>query len=303
MKKNLLMFCSTICVLSSPLWASASNLTSPEDAYFSDNAPSDSQPNSFDHYFMVNDEEKRVPAQVDPMHTVQQIFSNETIQEIQGQAYNLLKFVYHNENFGTPAEPYRRLQHFGTWIRNSQDGKCYNTRGRILIRDSASETETGSNPCTVSKGEWHDPYTGQTFYRASEIQIDHFVPLKNAYQSGAHQWNKAKRCLYGNFMSNGYHLISVSGRENMRKGDRGPEGYMPPNDAYACQYVTQWLKIKMIWSLKLNPSEEQTINSLVEEHRCDVKKFRMTAAELKTQRQAIQDNQGLCSSTSQFEMM
>jgi hypothetical protein len=146
----------------------------------------------------------------------------------------------------------------------------------------------------VKSGTWDDPYTGRTYTSADDIQIDHFVPLKNAYMSGADKWTKKQRCLYANFMGNKFHLLSVFGKENMKKSDRGPEGYMPPNNSYQCQYVAQWLKVKMIWNLGLTPPEKAAIENLAQSNHCTATELAYTQNDLDKQRRFIADNKDLC---------
>jgi hypothetical protein len=209
-------------------------------------------------------------------------------------SYFLLKFASHSGDYGTVAEKYNRAKHFGTWIRGHNDNRCLNTRGLVLERDSHSSVSYSSDGCSVKTGSWQDPYAGQTYKDAADIQIDHFVPLKNAYISGAASWTTKKRCLYANFLGNDFHLLSVLGRENMRKSDKSPAGYMPPNPAYRCQYLNQWLKVKMIWSMNLSKEETSRIADLVKENHCDLTSFRYSGSDLTEQRRFIADNINLC---------
>lgn len=209
-------------------------------------------------------------------------------------SYYLLKFSSHSGDYGSVVEKYNRLKHFGTWIRGHNDNRCLNTRGLILERDSQSSVSYSSDGCTVQAGLWQDPYAGRTYTNAADIQIDHFVPLKNAYISGAAGWTSKKRCLYANYMGNEFHLLPVLGRENMRKSDKSPATYMPPNAAYRCQYLNQWLKVKMIWSMNLSSDEARRITELAQENHCDPTSFRYSETELLKQRRFISDNANLC---------
>ncbi|HPI41593.1 MAG TPA: HNH endonuclease family protein, partial [Pseudobdellovibrionaceae bacterium] len=147
---------------------------------------------------------------------------------------------------------------------------------------------------SVARGRWLDPYTGREFYESRDIQIDHFVPLKNSYISGAWKWDYQKRCLYANFLGNPYHLVAVSGRENMVKSDKAPDRYMPPNSRYNCRYLQQWLKLKMIWDLGLTPPEVSKIRQLVEENNCSSEDLVISSEELLKQRNVIEQNLDLC---------
>ncbi|MGZ3747100.1 MAG: HNH endonuclease family protein [Pseudobdellovibrionaceae bacterium] len=208
--------------------------------------------------------------------------------------FNLLSWTHHNEELADPEVPYDRKSQYGTWVRDPREKNCYNTRARVLIRSSEIPVSFSTNGCTVVSGQWHDPYSDSEFTQASDLQIDHVVPLKNSYVSGAWKWDGAKRCLYGNFMSNEFHLLAVNGHDNMKKGDRTPEEFMPPNEAYACTYLTIWLKIKLIWNLAMTPSEAQAISQLVKQNNCDESLLVMTSEDLNHQRESILENMTLC---------
>ncbi len=210
-------------------------------------------------------------------------------------ALNLLRWTLHAEAPKQPYIKYDRKFHFGRWINDPKDDTCYNTRAKVLIRDSeALVSFKEKNHCLVEKGDWADPYAGTTILESHDIQIDHMVPLKNAYLSGAWEWNFQTRCVYANFMGNKFHLIAASGHENMSKGDKAPDRYMPPNESYRCQYLENWLKIKLIWRLKMTPSEVEAIRDGIKNNACDSRKFSLSAAELKLQRKLIYDNSDLC---------
>ncbi len=252
----------------------------------------------FDSYYTVKEQSSlssESSVSISPVDAAQNFWDlSENLQELSAKIYSLLDFDSHKEKYGNVNEPYSRKKHFGTWIRDRRDNRCYNTRAKVLIRDSSVSVSFNRSGCTVASGKWADPYSGRDYTQASEIQIDHFVPLKNAYISGAYKWDKLKRCLYANFLGNDFHLLPVFGNENSRKGDRTPEEYMPLNRAYYCQYLAQWLKVKLIWSLGLTPPEKEAIVSLVRDNHCDKNEMSYTSQELDQQRRFIADNMNLC---------
>jgi len=212
---------------------------------------------------------------------------------------SLLKWISHSEAITNPADAYNRLKHFGTWITDPSGSTCLNTRGLILRRESqTSVTYTDTKECTIATGQWYEPYTGSIKRNAGELQIDHVVPLKNAYVMGAWQWSGKQRCLYANFMTNNFHLLAVDSRENMRKGDRAPDRYMPPNGSFVCEYLEDWLKIKLIWNLKMTASEGNAIQSEMVTHNCDPSVYSMTRLELDRERAALQSFAKKCSAES-----
>ncbi len=217
------------------------------------------------------------------------------IQSLRNVVVNLLKWTLHQRELPTPEERYMRKLHFGRWINDPTDETCMNTRGKVLVRDSNSEvTYRGNRQCVVDSGHWNDPYAGKEIESAREIQIDHMVPLKNAYISGAWKWDYKARCLYANYLGYRNHLVSADASQNMSKGDRAPDKYLPVNHSYRCQYVRDWLAVKLIWKLHMTIDEVQAIHEVVTNYGCKATDFRFTKAELERQREYIADNIEFC---------
>lgn len=207
---------------------------------------------------------------------------------------DLLHFETIEETFPLPAEPYKRDVHFGGWLRDNTADSCLNTRAKVLVRDSVTPVTFSANHCTVTKGTWDDPYTARPHLNAHDIQIDHLVALKNAYMTGAFEWNFAKRCLYANYMGNKFHLLSVDGPENLKKSDHSPSAYVPPNKNYTCQFVKNWLNIKTIWSLRITPKEGDAIQNIVEANNCNPADFVISMQSLNEQQRFMTDHADLC---------
>lgn len=193
--------------------------------------------------------------------------------------FDLIQYMRNNVDTRTPDDvlaglpKYRRVEMFGTWVNENAPQDCYNTRAEVLLRDLDGKVKvsfTAANPCIVSKGEWHDPYSGKDFKLASAVQVDHVVPLKNAYRSGAHAWTRERRCHYANYLDDSMHLLSVSGHENMAKGDSGPEAYLPPDEGYVCEYIANWMRIKASWNLTFSSEEQAAIEKELRDHNCAV---------------------------------
>jgi hypothetical protein len=242
-------------------------------------------------------EETKIPATPNHFSTPDQ-FLNIELQNariaVTEKAFNLLSWKYIPSEFTKPSEHYNRLKHFGGWASEPNDHSCFNTRAKVLERDSLTPVQTSpNNHCVVVSGTWKDPYTGTTLTTARDVQIDHVVPLKQAYLSGAFSWNKQKRCLYGNFMKSAYHLLSVKGFENMRKGDKTPAQYLPPNRAFVCDYIRNWLKIKLAWKLVLSSEEGYAINQILKNHSCNTQSLQISEEELTSIREQ-EDSAILC---------
>jgi hypothetical protein len=139
------------------------------------------------------------------------------------------------------------------------DGSC-DVRDAALIRDGKGvEIDDG---CSITAGTWLDPYTGRTLTDSSEVDIDHVVPLANAWRSGVSspRWSTADRQAYANDPEV---LLSVDDAANQTKGDKGPEAWKPPNRAYWCEYARRWIWIKSDWQLTINPAEKAALNEML----------------------------------------
>lgn len=71
---------------------------------------------------------------------------------------------------------------FPHWI--TQSGTC-NTRETVLKRDGTGVVTDSA--CTSTSGSWFSPYDGATWSAASDVDIDHVVPLSNAWKVGPPQ--------------------------------------------------------------------------------------------------------------------
>lgn len=217
-----------------------------------------------------------------------------SIQAVATTTISLLDWVL-RKNMPLPTEAYRRVHHFGRWINDPTDDTCMNTRAKVLVRDSNGDVVfKNDRNCMVTAGQWSDPYAGLELTSSREIQIDHVVPLKHAYVAGAWNWDFNTRCLYANFMGSNYHLMSVSGRENMSKGDRSPDKYMPPSPTFRCEYLNAWLRIKATWKLAISLPEARAIQNLIQENNCSRSSMVITTDEVRTLRQSITHDINYC---------
>lgn len=141
------------------------------------------------------------------------------------------------------------------WIDEDQD--CQNLRAEILIETSQElVTFSSYNRCYVQSGRWYGPYTGQTYTKAHELDIDHIVPLKHAHDHGGYKWS---RRLKRQFANDRFNLLAVRKEDNRRKSAKGPHEWMPPLESYGCDYLERWVAIKKFYKLKVSQKEKQFI--------------------------------------------
>jgi hypothetical protein len=159
---------------------------------------------------------------------------------------------------------------FGSdWVDTDHDG-C-NQRDDVLLRDAVPGTTTvaqqGACDHDVLAGTWHDPYTGGTLTftdlkdlrQAEAIQIDHVVPLAEAWVSGADHWSHDRREAFANDL---HELLAVDGPTNMSKGDSDPAEWRP-RKGYQCTYARRWIAVKTAWHLAVDPSEKSALEDML----------------------------------------
>jgi hypothetical protein len=155
------------------------------------------------------------------------------------------------------SSSYKRAS-FKHWI--DQDKNSCDTREEVLIAESSTKAKTGSG-CKILSGKWKSLYDNKTITKASTLDIDHFIPLKEAWESGASSWSSADRQAFANDLGFKGSLIAVSASTNRSKGDRDPAQWLPPNKAYKCTYAVTWVQVKYRWSLTIDPKEEKALKS------------------------------------------
>ena len=153
-----------------------------------------------------------------------------------------------------PVEGYNR-DYFYHW--STQANGC-DTRVAVLAREVKNGTVQG---CDV-KGEWVSIYDGVTTTNASDLDIDHMVPLKEAWVSGANQWDDSTREAFANDLEGPYSLIAVSASSNRSKSDKDPSTWMP-TALDGCEYVARWVNVKHRWNLTVDTAEKGKILSVL----------------------------------------
>ena len=149
---------------------------------------------------------------------------------------------------------------FGGWIDNDDD--CRNTRHELLAELSTLPVTYSEDGCRVEHGRWNDPYTGIIFVEASDLDIDHLVPLNWAWQHGAWRWSEDRRIDFANDPIN---LFAVDDGTNRAKGADGPLSWLPPNENFQCQYILRFWRVVLLYRLEIEPDERVALTELREE--------------------------------------
>jgi hypothetical protein len=147
---------------------------------------------------------------------------------------------------------------FKHWIDADRNG-C-NTRAEVLIEESIVKPKIGPK-CKLTGGKWLSAFDGKTITNASQLDVDHMVPLAEAWRSGAWKWTAAQRQAFANDLENSEALIAVTASTNRSKGDKDPALWMPAKDH--CIYIQNWISVKVKYSLTIDIKESEKLNSYI----------------------------------------
>lgn len=157
-----------------------------------------------------------------------------------------------------PKTNYSREEFYSSWP--IIDG-C-NLRQRIIKRELGDTAVLADDQCTVTAGEFDEPYTGShlVFHQKSDLssglQIDHVVALSDAWQKGAQYMSAEDRYAMATDPLN---LLAVDGKANQNKSDGDAATWLPSNKAFRCQYVARQLSVKYKYHLWVTQAEHDAM--------------------------------------------
>ena len=152
-----------------------------------------------------------------------------------------------------PMDGYDR-DAFGDWT--SQGSGC-DTREIVLRQQATPGTYVAGKGCRAIEGEWISRYTGTTVTDSSDVDIDHVVPLAEAWRSGAATWPDELRETFANDTTRPQ-LWAVDASSNRSKGDQDPTTWLPGQDV--CGYAQAWLAVKTHYQLSIDPAEHRALS-------------------------------------------
>jgi hypothetical protein len=143
------------------------------------------------------------------------------------------------------------------------DGNGCDVRDRVLADESLVPVTLEADGCSVAAGEWSSLYDGYSTPDPGELEIDHMVPLAEAWDSGAATWSPPQREKYANDMDRDDALVAVTAATNQSKSDRDPAEWMPPKRESWCRYVNAWIAQKSAWKLTVDPAERDALHNVL----------------------------------------
>lgn len=144
----------------------------------------------------------------------------------------------------------------------SMGGGC-TTRTQVLRRDSVTPAQVDPYGCTVIAGDWWSIYDRTHHTDPTELDIDHVVALKEAWDSGAWRWDDSTRTAFANDFTDPRTLRAVTSAVNRDKSDKDPSNWLPPSPDDVCRYVGEWVVIKVRWGLSMDQSEFGRVRNLL----------------------------------------
>ncbi|MEV7297515.1 HNH endonuclease family protein [Streptomyces microflavus] len=152
---------------------------------------------------------------------------------------------------------------FKHWNSGDDATDGCNTRAEVLLAEAvvAPTVEAG---CKLTGGTWVSYYDGQEVTSAGSLDIDHMVPLAEAWDSGASGWSAVRREAYANDQGSAVSLVAVTARTNRSKSDQDPADWMPPSPEAQCRYVGEWVSTKLRWGLTADDRELEALKVYAE---------------------------------------
>ena len=146
---------------------------------------------------------------------------------------------------------------FPTWRKT---GSNCDVRDSVLKRDG---TKVKTSGCNVVAGTWKSAYDGQVLNSPTKVDIDHLVPLANAWRSGASSWTATEREDFANDLDDPQ-LVAVSASSNRAKGDQDPSTWKPKVTGAWCEYAEDWIAVKTHWKLTVTIAEKAALIDMLE---------------------------------------
>ena len=154
---------------------------------------------------------------------------------------------------------------FDHWV--DADGDGCDARREVLIAEAIEVPRVGSS-CALSGGRWFSIYDGATETgTGSGFDVDHLVPLAEAWDSSAYGWDSDTRRRYANDLGYEHSLVAVSASSNSAKGAADPAEWLPPDVSARCWYAEAWIAVKSRWELSVDEAEFRALRDLVSQ--CD----------------------------------
>ncbi|OEJ35349.1 HNH endonuclease family protein [Streptomyces subrutilus] len=150
------------------------------------------------------------------------------------------------------------------WNKGLNGGDGCDTRKEVILAEAAVAPQVAAG-CKLTGGSWRSAYDNLVVTDAGRLDVDHFVPLAEVYDSEQAPWSATRREAYANDQNSPDTLIAVSAASNRSKADKDPAEWLPSDGSYHCTYAATWVGTKLRWDLAVDDNERQALLGLAED--------------------------------------
>ncbi|MFE5852580.1 HNH endonuclease family protein [Streptomyces sp. NPDC056500] len=140
--------------------------------------------------------------------------------------------------------------------RDTADGCA--AREEVLIAEAVEAPEVGAG-CKLTGGRWVSYYDEQSTSKLASVEVDHVVPLAEAWGSGASAWTAQRREAFANDQGAPGTLAAVTVRSKREKADQDLTGWLPAAPSQQCRYIGDWVATKLRWGLTTDKAELEVL--------------------------------------------
>jgi hypothetical protein len=145
------------------------------------------------------------------------------------------------------------------WADLDSDGQ--DARAEALIEQSTGPVSfAGPGKERVVHGRWISPFTGNIHTNASDLDADHVVALRFAWDHGASAWSESKRRTFANDPRN---IWIVEASLNRQKQAKDIAEWLPPKGQ--CLYIARFFRLTKVYDLQIPQSKQAQYQSLVDQ--------------------------------------
>ncbi|WP_420710854.1 HNH endonuclease family protein [Streptomyces sp. NRRL S-118] len=150
---------------------------------------------------------------------------------------------------------------FKHWNTGADPSDGCHTRNEVLLAEAVEPPAVGAG-CRLTGGTWWSYYDKTEVAGPSGLDIDHMVPLAEAWDSGASAWTAKRREAYANDLGADPSLVAVTAQQNRQKADQDPATWLPLSKDAHCRYATEWTATKLRWNLSIDAAERRALSGL-----------------------------------------
>ncbi|KAF8755495.1 hypothetical protein RHS01_05197 [Rhizoctonia solani] len=125
---------------------------------------------------------------------------------------------------------------------------------------------------TGGKCDTREPeYDGATWTDALDLDIDHVVPLKEGWISGAWNWTTERRKMFANDLVRPQLIAVTVSAAFLEWGANAPTKAFANRITTDCTYIRAWIEVKHFYELAIHPAEKTALTNYLS--KCETPTF------------------------------